>query len=303
MTGVSVADRGVVATIGAFDGVHRGHQLLLGQVVDRADNLGLASLCVTFDPHPDVVLYPDRRLTYLTDRADKEQLVRGLGLDDVLVFEFTRELSMLRPDEFLRLIRERQPLVELWVGSDFAIGRDRSGTIAAVAEIGRLEGFALHVVPPQKVDGQIISSTFIRQLLTDGDVRHANLLLGRPYRLSGPVGRGAGRGRQLGWPTANVQTDPRRSLPADGVYAARVALDGRDWKAVANLGSRPTFEEAERLLEIHLLDFEGDLYGREVAVDFVDRVRDVRRFSSVDDLRAQIARDAEAARNTLSGAS
>jgi riboflavin kinase/FMN adenylyltransferase len=303
MSGAAVTDRAVVATIGAFDGVHRGHQLLLGQVVDRARGLGLASLCVTFDPHPDVVLYPDRRLTYLTGRADKEQLVRDVGLDEVLVFEFTRELSMLRPDEFLRLIRERQPLAELWVGSDFAIGRDRSGTIAAVAEIGRLEGFALHVVPPQKVDGQIISSTFIRQLLTDGDVRHANLLLGRPYRLSGPVGRGAGRGRQLGWPTANVQTDPQRTLPADGVYAARVAVDGRDWKAVANLGSRPTFEEAERLLEVHLLDFKGDLYGRELAVDFLDRVRDVRRFNSVDDLRTQIARDAESARNTLSGAS
>src|SRR5215208_8061477 len=134
-------ERRVVATIGAFDGIHRGHHLLLDQVVERARALGVGSLCVTFDPHPDLVLYPDRHLTYLTDRTEKERVLRSLGLDDVQIIEFTHELSMLNPEEFLGLIQERHPLAELWVGSDFALGRGRTGTIAALAEIGRIEGF------------------------------------------------------------------------------------------------------------------------------------------------------------------
>ena len=288
--------RPVVATIGAFDGIHRGHHLLLGQVVDRARSLGLRSVCVTFDPHPDLVLYPDRHVTYLTDRAEKERVLRQLGLDDVMVIEFTPALSMLNPEEFLGLVAEEHPLAELWVGSDFALGRGRSGTIAALAELGRVQGFALHVVPPQRADREVISSTFIRSLLSQGNVRHANRLLGRRYRISGTVETGAARGRQLGFPTANIRPDPKRALPADGVYAAVVPLDGVEHRAVVNLGSRPTFKEGERLLEVHLLDVVADLYGRQLDVDFVDRLRDVQRFESIDALRAQIARDADAAR-------
>ncbi|HYU20737.1 MAG TPA: bifunctional riboflavin kinase/FAD synthetase [Chloroflexota bacterium] len=286
----------VVATIGAFDGVHRGHQLLLGQVVDRARALGVDSLCVTFDPLPDLVLYPERHLTYLTDRAEKERILRQLGLAHVLVFDFTHELSMLSPEQFLTLIQDKYRLAELWVGADHAIGRDRSGTIPALVEIGRVDGFAIHVVPPQKVDREVISSTFIRNLLAQGNVRHANQLLGRRYRVAGQVEQGASRGRQLGFPTANIRPDPRRALPADGVYAAVAPRERCEWRAVVNLGARPTFQEADRLLEVHLLDFEGDLYGSELAVDFVDRIRDVRRFESIDALRDQIARDVEAAR-------
>lgn len=288
--------RPVVATIGAFDGIHRGHHLLLGQVVDRARALGLLSLCVTFDPHPDLVLYPDRHVTYLTDRAEKERVLRQLGLDDVMVIEFTPALSMLNPEEFLGLVDEEHPLAELWVGSDFALGRDRSGTIAALAELGRIQGFALHVVPPQRADREVISSTFIRSLLSQGNVRQANCLLGRRYRISGVVETGAARGRQLGFPTANIRPDPKRALPADGVYAAIVPMDGIEHRAVANLGSRPTFKEGERLLEVHLLDVAADLYGQHLDVDFVDRLRDVKRFESIDALRAQIGRDADAAR-------
>jgi riboflavin kinase/FMN adenylyltransferase len=299
LEGTSTMDerRPVVATIGAFDGIHRGHHLLLGQVVDRARSLGLPSLCVTFDPHPDLVLYPDRHLTYLTDRAEKERVLRKLGLDEVMVIEFTRELSMLSPEEFLGLISEQHPLAELWVGSDFALGRGRSGTIAALAELGRIQEFALHVVPPRRADREVISSTFIRSLLSQGNVRHANRLLGRRYRISGVVEAGAQRGRQLGFPTANIRPDPQRALPADGVYAAVVPLDGVEYRAVANLGSRPTFKEGERLLEVHLLDAKLDLYGRTLDVDFVDRLRDTRRFDSIDALREQIARDADAARS------
>ena len=288
----------VVATGGAFDGIHRGHQALLGQVVDRARRLGVESSCITFEPHPDVVLYPERRLTYLTDPGEKDRILRDLGLDHVVVFQFTPDFAALLPEQFLALLQRRHRLAELWVVRDFAIGRDRSGTIAAVADIGCSDGFAVHVVPPQTIDGEVISSTTIRKLLGEGNVRRANHLLGRRYRIAGSVEHGDARGRQLGWPTANVRPDPRRTLPADGVYAAVVPLDGRDWRAVVNLGSRPTFQADERLLEAHVLDFDGDLYGRKLAVEFVDRVRDVRRFESVDALRGQIARDAEAARST-----
>jgi riboflavin kinase/FMN adenylyltransferase len=286
----------VVATIGAFDGIHRGHQQLIGQAVDRARYLGVQSLCVTFDPHPDIVLYPERQLTYLTDRTEREQVLHELGVDYVLVVEFTRELSMLRPEEFIDLIQERYRLAELWVGTDFAMGRGRAGTIAALAEIARVEGFGLHVVPPQRINREVISSTAIRNLLSQGDIRRANRLLGRRYRLTGTVEEGARRGRQLGFPTANIKPGPRRTLPADGVYAAVVPLDGREYRAVVNLGSRPTFAEEERLLECHVLDYSGDLYGRELSVEFVDRIREVRKFASLEALREQIARDADAAR-------
>lgn len=286
----------VVATIGAFDGVHRGHQELLGQVVARAEALGCKSLAVTFDPHPDLVLYPDRRLTELSDRDQKRGLMAALGIEFVRVFDFTTAFSMLQPEEFIGRLHAEHELVELWVGSDFALGRDRSGTVAALARIGSDEGFALHVVPPVKVAHQVISSTYIRTLLAQGDLARANELLGHRYALSGPVGRGVGRGRTLDFPTANVVVPATRTIPADGVYAALVILDECTRPAVVNVGGRPTFDENERLIEAHLLDFSADLYDRRITVEFVSRLRDVRRFDSADDLRTQIQRDIESAR-------
>ncbi len=287
---------GVVATIGAFDGVHRGHQELLGQVIARATALGCKSMAVTFDPHPDLVLYPERQLTELSDREQKQALMQALGVDHVLIFEFTREFSMLRPDEFIGRLQAVHPLRELWVGSDFALGRDRSGTIAALAEMGRADGFALHMVAPVRVEHAVVSSTSIRTLLAQGEIARANELLGRHYTLAGTVVPGAGRGRTIDVPTANLHVPATRTIPADGVYAALVPLDGAERAAVVNIGGRPTFEEAERQIEVHVLDFVGDLYGRRLAVGFVARIRETRRFGSVAELRAQIARDIAAAR-------
>lgn len=286
----------VVTTIGAFDGIHRGHQELLKQVKARADMLGCRSMAVTFDPHPDLILYPDRRLTELSDRDQKRALMRELGIDYVLVLDFTRELSMLRPEEFIGQLQAEHRLCELWVGSDFALGRGRSGTISALAEIGSAEGFALHVMPPVKIAHETISSTYIRTLLAQGDVARANELLGHYYALAGRVVPGAGRGRSIDVPTANLDVPTSRTIPADGVYAALVPLDGPLRPAVVNVGSRPTFDEPGRQIEVHLLDFGGDLYNRRLTVEFVARLRDVRRFGSADELRAQIARDIEAAR-------
>lgn len=286
----------VVATIGAFDGVHRGHQVLLRQVVDRARSLGCRSLAVTFDPHPDIVLYPERHLTELSDRTEKQELMQQLGIDYVRVFEFTREFSMLRPDEFIGRLQAEHRLRELWVGSDFALGRGRSGTISALAEIGSAEGFALHVLPPVKIASEVISSTYIRTLLRQGEVVRAAELLGRPFAVWGVVEQGSERGRTIQFPTANLRVPPTRMTPADGVYAATVRLNGQRQPAVVNVGGRPTFAENERLVEAHLLEFSGDLYGRRIGVEFVRRLRETRRFGSIDELRQQIGRDVEQAR-------
>jgi riboflavin kinase/FMN adenylyltransferase len=286
---------GFVTTIGAFDGVHLGHRWLLQQVVDRARHLDAQSAAVTFHPHPDIVLYPDRQLTYLTDRDEKERLIREIGIDDILVLEFTRELSMLRPEEFLKMLEGRFPLEELWIGPDFAMGRGRAGTVAALADIGRAEGFALHMVPPLRLNGESVSSTFVRSLLADGDVQHAARILGRPFAVCGVVVEGAQRGRELGFPTANIHVPTQHALPADGVYAAQAMWNGRRARAVVNLGGRPTFGEDARLLEAHLIDVEENLYGTRLCVGFTRRLRGVRKFGSLDELRAQIARDRDAA--------
>lgn len=289
----------VVATLGAFDGVHRAHQFLLRQLVDRARHLGVSSLAVTFDPHPDIVLYPERKLTYLTVREEKERLIRELGVEHLLVLPFTRELSMLRPEEFIDLLQTRYRLVELWLGPDAAFGRGRSGTLTAVAEIAREHSFAIHVVPPFRLNHEVVSSTLIRSLIAQGEVEHAARLLGRYYRLTGEVVPGARRGRQLGFPTANFLPSGGVTMPADGVYAAWAwAREGRHPAAV-NLGGRPTFDEAERLVEVHLIGFDGELYGERLGVDFVRRLRGVQRFSSVDELAAQIRRDVADARRAL----
>ncbi len=290
-----------IATIGAFDGVHLGHRWLLRQVVDRARHLGLPSVAVTFDPHPDLVLYPERHLSYLTDREEKEQLLREIGVDEVLVLEFTRELSMLRADEFVDMLQARYPLQELWVGPDFAMGRGRQGTHAALAEIGREQGFALHVVPPLRLDGEIVSSSYVRSLLASGDVEHVQRLLGRPFSVCGRVVEGARRGRSLGFPTANVVPPPQRALPADGVYAASASWDDREAPAVVNLGGRPTFEDQTRLLEAHLIDVEADLYGARLCVRFLRRIRGVQKFASLEALREQIAADRAVAAKLRAG--
>jgi riboflavin kinase/FMN adenylyltransferase len=247
------------------------------------------------------VLHPERRLTFLTDREEKERLIRDIGLDEVTVFEFTREFSMLPAEEFINLLQARHPLRELWVGPDFALGMGRSGTISALAEIGRSARFALHMVPPQWIDGEAVSSTYIRSLLADGDVAHANRLLGRAFAVCGEVVHGDQRGRELGFPTANLRLPQLRAVPGDGVYVAGASWDGGEAAAIVNLGGRPTFGDDTRLLEAHLLDTSVDLYGRRLCLSFLKRLRGIKKFDSLDGLKAQLVLDREAAVRELSG--
>jgi riboflavin kinase/FMN adenylyltransferase len=206
------SNKPAIVTIGVFDGVHLGHKVIVRQVVDRARALDLPSMAVTFHPHPEQVLFPERKLTYLTGPEEREQLLYDIGLDDVWTCPFTPELARLEPDEFMRVVTERQPVAELWVGHDFALGRGRRGSLSVLSEIGAACGWALHVVPPQRFEGQIVSSTAIRTLLAAGAVRGAADLLGRLYSVSGEV-------------TAPGQAcvDPLRALPRPGVYDGQVA--------------------------------------------------------------------------------
>ncbi|MDQ6674092.1 MAG: FAD synthetase family protein [Chloroflexota bacterium] len=203
-----------VVTIGNFDGVHLGHQELVRQAADRARALHLKSLAITFEPHPEQILFPERRRTFLSTPEERQALLHACGIDDVWVCPFTTELARMEPEDFMRLVTERQPIVELWVGSDFGLGRGRKGTIAVLAEIGSAHGWALHMVPPVRLEGQIVSSTAIRTLLAAAAVRGASDLLGRTYNVSG----------ELEGDTFKV--DPLRALPRPGVYDGQLHQDG-----------------------------------------------------------------------------
>jgi riboflavin kinase / FMN adenylyltransferase len=205
-----------IVTIGNFDGVHLGHQMLIRQVVDRAQALGLCSFAVTFDPHPEQVLFPERQLTHLSTSQERTAILREFGIDDVWVCPFTMEIARLEPDEFMRLVTDRQPVAELWVGADFALGRGRKGTIAFLAEMGGALGWGLHMVPPYRLEGQTVSSTAIRTLLSAGAVRGAADLLGRIYSVPGELDN------------SMLTVEPLRTLPRAGVYEAQVRPDGRD---------------------------------------------------------------------------
>ncbi len=290
----------VVATIGVFDGVHLGHQSLIRRVVERAGELGVQSGCVTFSPHPEDVLRPESGIAHLAGVDDRLATIKALGVSEVLVIEFTQTVAQMSPEEFMALLGQRFLLRELWIGSDFALGRGRSGSPERLAEIGRERGFEVRQFPPVEVRGEVVSSSRIRRLLGEGQVKEAALLLGRNYRLRGRVVSGDGRGRTLGFATANLAADERMCVPGDGVYAVLALLeDGVPRPGVANVGVRPTFDGDRRQVEIHLMDFDGNLYGKGLAIDFVARLRGEQRFASVEALKAQIAEDVRRAREIL----
>jgi riboflavin kinase/FMN adenylyltransferase len=285
-----------VLTLGNFDGVHRGHQVILARLVAEARRLAGEAVAMTFHPHPVAVLRPERAPAALTALRDKLLLVAASGVDVCVLQRFTRPFAALSAQEFVeRFVVGRLRAVKLIVGHSVSFGHERRGNAGTLADLGQRLGFAVEVVGPVRVETHEVSSSIIRRAIAAGDMRLAAALLGRPHRLTGRVVAGKRRGAALGFPTANVRV-PDGMHPPEGVYAVRMEIDGRERPAVANLGRNPTFGENARTLEVHVFDFQGDLYGRRLRVSFVERLRGEIAFSSVEALVAQIRRDAEHAR-------
>ena len=290
----------VSVTVGNFDGVHRGHQALVGEAVSAAREASGTAVVLTFDPHPSRVLSPERALTSLMTVEQKAEVLAGLGADRLAVLPFTREVSEKSPEAFAReVLVQALGARQVVVGTNFRFGRGREGDVAGLTALGGSLGFAVRAVAPVWHREAPISSSRVREALARGEVAPAREMLGRPFFVDGVVTRGEGRGRGLGIPTANLDV-VNETLPRAGVYACRVGLpDGAERAAVANLGRRPTFGGEATTLEAHLLDFEGDLYGHRLRMAFLERLRDERRFPGPDALVAQIRADIAEARRTL----
>ncbi|MBI2554395.1 MAG: bifunctional riboflavin kinase/FAD synthetase [Candidatus Rokubacteria bacterium] len=288
-----------VVALGAFDGVHLAHQKILATARTRARALGLRALACTFDPHPLAVLQPERAPVPITELAEKLARIAEQGLDAAVVIPFTREFSLLEAEAFVKdVLVGRLKAREVVVGFNHTFGRGARGTARLLAELGPQNGLVAHVIPPLVVDGVLVSSSGIRQALAAGDVARARKLLGHPYTVRGRVLRGKGRGRQLGFPTANLKPERELIVPA-GVYAARAAWEGGRAGAVVNVGVRPTFGEGEYWVEAYLLDLAGDLYDSLLALEFEERIRPEQKFGDVEALRAQVARDVATAARLL----
>jgi len=290
-----------VLTIGSFDGVHRGHQALIGAMVEDARRLGHPAIVLTFFPHPSVVLRGRRPSFYIMTPEEKAAALVALGVDVVVTQHFDQAMAHIPASEFLSLLQRHLGFQALWVGEDFALGHRREGNRLFLEKASREYGYELHVVPPFLMGGEAVSSTRVREALRSGDVARAASYLGRPFSLPGKVVRGAGRGRRLGFPTANLEFWDERAYPGVGVYACWVVVGGNRYPAVTNIGLRPTFEaDAQRpVIEAHLLDADIDLYDREITLVFVERLRDERRFEGPEALREQIHRDIARARGLL----
>ena len=288
-----------VLTIGNFDGLHQGHRHLVAQLVERARQIGVPSCVYTFDPPPRVVLAPTRHQPRIQTWPDKVRIMGELGVDQVVVERFTRAFARHPPRWFVEEILGRRVVPQaLVLGYDFRFGSGRSGDVETLREA--LPNIPIEQVSALEMDGDIVSSSRIRGLVTQGSVAAAARLLGCPHVICGTVVSGDARGRTIGFPTANLESDAEL-FPAQGVYACRARTDGGAWRdAVANLGTRPTFDGRGFLVEVHLLDFSGNLYGTEMEVAFCTRIRGERTFDGSEELREQIVRDVEAARAALS---
>jgi len=288
-----------VVALGAFDGIHLAHAKILATAVARARDLAVSSVVCTFDPNPATVLRPDRAPTPIATLEENLARIAASGPDAALIIPFTLEFSRMEAEVFVEdVLRRALGAREVVVGFNHTFGRGARGTAMLLKELGDRRGFAVHVLPPLQVNGQTVSSSAIREALRDGDVELARALLGHAYSVKGRVLRGAGRGRTLGFPTANLRPD-RPLLLAPGVYAARATWDEARGDAVVNVGYRPTFGEDQYWIEAYVFDFSGDLYDRELTIQFVHRIRAEMRFSGVEALKRQVAVDMETARRLL----
>ena len=287
-------------TVGSFDGIHRGHQALIRELVRQAHEADGKSAVVKFQPHPSRFLHPSTDPFYLTDENERLELLQNLQVDAVLTLPFDQKLASKTPEQFIRLLLERLPFTNLLVGYDFRFGIKRSGDLDILRQLSKKYDFRTKPFHAKMLSGAPVSSSRIRELIKSGDIRAANVLLGRPYSLHGEVIHGDGRGKHIGLPTANLEVWHEKILPADGVYAAR-AVFGDERSALVSIGTRPTFykDTKVRSIEAYLLDFEGDIYGQNMRLHFLDRLRGEERFESAADLMKQIAKDIQKSRKVF----
>ena len=289
-----------VATIGNFDGHHLGHRALLQTVVETARKAQGTALVITFEPHPVKILAPHVDLRFLTSPEEKLAHFETAGVDEVVFLDFTPTFAAMSPEQFAEDVLHRSlTLSELFVGNHFAFGKGRTGRIEDLVRFGVEYGFLVHPMTPVTFDGDVVSSSRIRQLIQAGNVERAARLLGRSYGIRSTVVQGLQQGQAMGWPTANLRIPAGRVVPPDGVYAARTLHGSQLYDSIAYIGTRPTFGAGERLIEVNLLDQTSDLYGEEITVQFVERVRGDHAFANAEELSKQIARDVEQARISL----
>ncbi|MGQ9858655.1 MAG: bifunctional riboflavin kinase/FAD synthetase [Thermodesulfobacteriota bacterium] len=295
-----------VVTLGNFDGVHLGHQRIFRLLIERAAQIGGPSVVYTFEPHPIKVLYPDRRMPLITSYEERAALVEQLGVDVLVSAPFDQEFARQGAHEFVEEVLVRGiGAKQVLVGYDYAFGRHREGNTALLRRLGREMGFGVEIVPPVMLNGAAVSSSRIRAVVEEqGDVALAAKMMGRHFSIHGKVVRGHRRGKSIGYPTANLSL-AGELLPKPGVYAVTVTRPGRPglWGGMANLGTNPTFGDAALSFEVHIFDFHKDIYGQELRVAFVERLREERRFPSVEELVAQLRRDEELSRSILSSRS
>jgi riboflavin kinase / FMN adenylyltransferase len=284
-------DKDSMLTIGVFDGVHLGHRRLITELTGQARQKDLLAGVVTFRQHPEDVLSPGKRLPFLTDIKTRTKLLKDAGVDFIVTLSFNKELAGLSAREFMAYLQQYLRMRGLVIGSDFALGKGREGDTGAMQQLGKQMGFSVTIVPPLKINGEIISSTELRKALAAGNINKIKELTGRPYSLHGKVVEGAGRGEGLGFPTANMDVKSGQALPPDGVYVGLTRANGKVYQSMTNIGRNPTFGDTERTVESYLVDYHGDLYGKEVHLDIVARLRDEKKFDSAAELKRQISQD------------
>ena len=291
-------DRETVVTVGVFDGVHQGHRHLLGRLVEAAGSKYIPTV-LTFSNHPITVLRPGTEVKNITTPEEKARLLRDIGVGLVVSLEFTPELARVSAAEFASLLVESLAMKGLVLGPDTALGHDREGDLDFLTKRGEELGFWVEAVAPLAMNGQPIKSRNIRKAVSQGDLATCNRFLGRTFSIRGEVISGERRGRELGFPTANLALPGELLLPGDGIYATWAVIDGERHPSATSIGIRPTFGLSERLVEVHVLDFKGDLYGKEIGVEFVGKIRDQQKFPGVEELIAQMDRDVAQARLAL----
>ena len=287
-------------TIGVFDGVHRGHQYLISRLKKRAEEQDLLPGMVTFREHPEETVSPQTRLPFLTSLDQRVELLKKEGIDLVVVLPFTPELARLTARQFVTLLLKHLRMKGLVIGHDFALGKDREGNARVLRALGQEMGFTVTEVTARLINGEVVSSTAIRKALAGGDMKRVHRLIGRYFSLQGRVVTGDHLGTKLGFPTANLEVDPAQALPADGVYATQAYIGDKAYQSMTNVGTRPTFGVHKRTIEVYVLDYQDNLYGQEIKIDIIERVRSEKRFVTAQELQGQIAEDIKQGRAILS---